>query len=94
MKLPDINIWLALAISGHSHHRAARAWLDGQQTINGIFFCRTTQQGLLRLLTTAGVLAGYGVPALTNLEAWGVVDSFMADERITFAAEPPGMEAA
>ena len=24
MKLPDVNIWLALALSGHSHHEAAR----------------------------------------------------------------------
>ena len=38
------------------------------------------------------MLAGYGIPALTNREAWGVVESFMADERITFANEPEGVE--
>ena len=27
MKLPDVNIWLALALSGHSRHPAARTWL-------------------------------------------------------------------
>ena len=37
MKLPDVNIWLALALSGHSHHQAARTWLDGQDTLASIF---------------------------------------------------------
>ncbi len=92
MKLPDVNIWLALALSAHSHHEAARSWLDGQETLASIFFCRATQQGLVRLLTTAEVLAGYGMPPLTNREAWRVVESFMADERITFANEPDGVE--
>ncbi len=94
MKLPDVNIWLALALSGHSHHEAARIWLDGVETLACIFFCRATQQGLVRLLTTAEVMAGYGIPPLTNREAWDVVDKFMADERITFANEPEGVEEA
>jgi predicted nucleic acid-binding protein len=37
MKLPDVNIWLALALSGHSHHRAARTWLDEQDAASSIF---------------------------------------------------------
>lgn len=94
MKLPDVNIWLALALSGHSHHEAARSWLDGQETLASIFFCRATQQGLVRLLTTAEVLAGYGIPPLTNREAWAAVESFMADERIAFINEPAGVEEA
>ena len=92
MKLPDVNIWLALALSGHSHHEAARSWMDEQDSLASVFFCRTTQQGLIRLLTTAEVMAGYGIPPLTNREAWAGVDSFTADERITFANEPDGVE--
>lgn len=94
MKLPDVNIWLALALSGHSHHQAAKTWLEGQVTAASIFFCRTTQQGLLRLLTTAGIMAGYGIAPLSNEKAWAVVDSFMEDERIAFAEEPHGIEVA
>ncbi len=94
MKLPDVNIWLALTLSGHSHHEAARTWLDAQETLESIFFCRATQQGLVRLLTTTEVLAGYGIPPLTNREAWAVVESFMADERIAFTNEPTGVEEA
>lgn len=92
MKLPDVNIWLALALSGHSHHPTSRKWLEEQESPLGIFFCRTTQQGLIRLLTTAEVLARYGIPPLTNREAWAVVESFMADDRIGFANEPAGVQ--
>lgn len=92
MKLPDVNIWLALALSGHSHHQVARAWLDAEAEISSLYFCRATQQGVVRLLTTAEMLAGYGNPPLTNREAWEVIESFMADERITFANEPEGLE--
>jgi len=92
MKLPDVNIWLALALSGHSHHRAARIWLDEQEAQDSIFFCRATQQGLVRLLTTTEVLACYGIPPLTNREAWAVVERFMEDDRIAFANEPGGVE--
>ena len=92
MKLPDVNIWLALALSGHTHHRAARKWLDGQQTRAGILFCRATQQGLVRVLTSPAVLSGYGLPPLTNRQAWGVFEQFMADDRFALAVEPFGIE--
>ena len=92
MKLPDVNIWLALALSGHTHHEAARTWLDDQQAVSSIFFCRTTQQGMVRLLTTPAVLAGYGLPPLTNRAAWAVIDQFMEDDRIAFAMEPTAIE--
>ncbi|MEI7909317.1 MAG: hypothetical protein WCK77_06750 [Verrucomicrobiota bacterium] len=42
----------------------------------------------MRLLTNAGVLAGYGNPPLTKRQAWDVIDGFMEDERFTFANEP------
>jgi len=93
MKLPDVNVWLALALSGHSHHEAVRSWLETEHTPASIFFCRTTQQGLMRLLTTAAVLAPYGISPLTNREAWEIVDRFIGDERVAFAPEPPEIEA-
>lgn len=93
MKLPDINVWLALALSGHTHHRAAKAWLEGEDGLAGLHFCRATQQGLVRLLTTEAVLAPFGNPPLTNREAWHVYEQFAKDDRIAFAAEPAGVEA-
>ena len=62
MKLPDVNIWLALALSGHPRHEAARTRLDGQETLASVFFRRATQQGLVRILTTAEALAATEFP--------------------------------
>ena len=92
-KLPDVNVWLALSLSGHSHNQAARKWLDNETESSSIFFTRSTQQGLVRLLTTKAVLAPYGIPALANVGAWEVLDKLLADDRISFADEPKGVEA-
>lgn len=92
MKLPDVNIWLALALSKHIHHSMVRSWLDSEKQRKSLCFCRVTQQGLLRLLTTEEVLASYGNPPLTNREAWGVYDRFQEDDRITFVHEPEGVD--
>ena len=94
MDLFDSNVWLALALSGHAHHGAARERLDGVDAAGAVLFCRATQQSLVRLLTHTSVLAAYGNPPLTNERAWEVYDAFMADERIAFcAADPTGLEA-
>jgi toxin-antitoxin system PIN domain toxin len=94
MKLPDINIWLAVILSGHSHHASTMNWLEEQRMPKGIFLCRITQQGVLRLLTTAVVMEGYGIPPLSNREAWDVMESLMADDRIAFSNEPAGLDKA
>ena len=94
MKLLDVNIWLALVLSGHTHHASVRDWLSREQTAASLCFCRATQQGLLRLLTTAEVLAIYGNPPLTNKEAWELYSAFFDDDRIVFANEPAGIDAA
>ena len=91
--LCDSNVWLALALSKHVHHRAAREWLDTVEEPASLLFCRATQQTLLRLLTNAAVLAPYGNPPLTNRQAWSAYEAFLADERIAFQVnEPPGLE--
>lgn len=92
MWIPDVNIWLALALSGHSHHEPSREWLDQRGEEELIVFCRATQQGLLRLLTTRAVLAPYRLEALTNVRAWNLYEAFQADSRIGFAPEPEGVE--
>jgi toxin-antitoxin system PIN domain toxin len=55
-------------------------------------FCRSTQQSFLRLLTTSAVVAPYGIPALSNKSAWAVYDGFLADDRISWANEPRGLD--
>ena len=93
MELPDTNIWLALALSKHTHHPAAKAWLDGEDAPDSVLFCRSVQQSVLRLLTTTEVMAWYGIKPLSNAEAWGVYEAFIADDRIVFRDEPPGVPA-
>src|SRR5207244_10393230 len=56
-------------------------------------FCRSTQLSFLRLLTTSAVFAPYGIPALSNKAAWSTCEGFLADKRIEWAEEPPGLEA-
>lgn len=91
MKLPDTNIWLALTLSRHTHHQPARVWLDGEDAPDSLLFCRSTQQSLLRLLTTDSIMGAYDIKPLSNQEAWHVYEAFIADDRIVFRDEPPGL---
>jgi toxin-antitoxin system PIN domain toxin len=79
---PDVNVWFALAVGDHPHHRPARAWWNEESSLAG--FCRLTQLGLLRLLTTASAMGGR---PLTNKEAWRVYDGFLSDNRVRMFPE-------
>jgi toxin-antitoxin system PIN domain toxin len=87
-QLLDVNVWLALAFDSHAHHAKAKAWFDGL-TGELCHFCRMTQQGFLRLAANPKV---FGPDARTLDEAWELYDLFLSDPRVTFAAEPPGLE--
>jgi toxin-antitoxin system PIN domain toxin len=93
LNLCDVNVWLALTLSKHVHHRTCRSWLQTVHEPASVLFCRATQQALLRLLTNAVVLAPYGNPPLSNKEAWSVYESFLRDGRVLLRTEePPGLE--
>ncbi|MGH9551714.1 MAG: TA system VapC family ribonuclease toxin [Terriglobales bacterium] len=87
MFLPDINVWLALAFDSHVHHSAARAWFNSAGQIS--YFCRMTQQGLLRLATNP---KGLGPEAVSLKEAWNLYDAIIADPMVTYADEPSSVE--
>jgi toxin-antitoxin system PIN domain toxin len=91
MKLADSNVWLALALRGHSYHSAAQAWFN-MQAKGEVLFCRATQQSFLRLLTTAAVLARYDEPPFTNADAWAFYQQLLLDNRISFRDEPAGLD--
>ena len=84
---PDVNVWFALAVADHPHHRAALAWWNQESSFAG--FCRLTQLGLLRLLTTASAMGGQ---PLTNQEAWGIYDAFLLDSRVRVFPELAALE--
>lgn len=92
MILPDINVWIALAVSNHEHHPAAVRWLDSQLEVGAIAFCRVTQQGFLRLLSNQKMMERCGLPPMPNAQVWGAYQALMMDDRITFLPEPDGIE--
>jgi len=81
---PDVNVWLALSHGVHIHHGMASDWLQSLPEC-GLFFCRFTQLGLLRLLTTPQVM---GVEVMTQRGAWQVYRKWYEDSRIEFLREP------
>jgi toxin-antitoxin system PIN domain toxin len=92
MKLPDVNIWFALSVKAHPCHTSSEAWLNEQEDADSIRFCRPTQQGFMRLLTTASVMKIYDLDPANNQTAWKVFETYCDDDRIAFADEPPGIE--
>ena len=88
---PDINVWLALSYERHVHHSIAREWFDQKDSSVRLCFCRFTQIGLLRLLTTDALMGIDSV--LSQVEAWRVYDTWLEDERILFLEEPTTIEA-
>lgn len=87
LSFPDINVWLAIAAPEHVHAAIAKGWW--QQEAGSIAFCRLTQLGFLRLMTTAAVMDG---KPLTMTEAWRVYDRLYDDDRVTFISEPPEVD--
>lgn len=88
--LADVNVWIALVYGQHVHHRLARRWFEGLPA-EGVLFCRLTQLGFLRLLTTRPVM---GADTVSQREAWKCYDQTMLDSRVGFLPEPPNVEAA
>ncbi len=87
---PDLNVWLALSVQGHIHHRTAVEWLEAVPASQRLCFCRFTQLGLLRLLTTAQLMGEDEV--LTQVHAWRIYDEWLSDERVLFLQEPAHLE--
>lgn len=92
--LPDINVWLALAVQEHPHHAAAKNYWDEtllamRSTPNvapqKIYFCRNTMLGLVRLLCQPKVV---GKGALALPAAWSVYQGFRALGFIDMLADP------
>ena len=88
--LPDINVWVAMHHERHEHHRTAQAWFDGLGS-EMLVFCRQTQLGFFRLLTTPAVM---GDETVTQRQCWTIYEEWLAGERALLQAEPPGIEAA
>jgi len=86
--LPDVNFWIGLAFDAHPHHKNASAWL-AENADGTIGFCRTTQQGFLRIATNRKAM---GDDVVSLPQAWRAYDTFHQVPRISFFEEPFNLE--
>jgi len=86
--LPDVNVWLALAVADHPHHRRASTYWH-EEAGRQLAFCRITSLGFLRLITQRQVM---GEKPLSVPEAWHAYEAFRELPEVAFAAEPKGCE--
>jgi uncharacterized protein len=86
--LPDLNVWLALALAEHPHHRAAQAyWYETAAA--RIWFCRVTMLGMVRLLAQPKLM---GKAALGLRDAFDVYLRFAGLPEVGHCAEPADCE--
>jgi toxin-antitoxin system PIN domain toxin len=89
--LPDVNVWLALVFDAHVHHALALAWFNSLSEGETSHFCRSTQQGFLRLANNPQV---FPKDAVSTTAAWSLYDTAISHARIAFVVEPQGIEIA
>ena len=87
----DTSDWLAGMFEQHPFHTIARQTLQQATTTQPAVFCRATQQGVLRLTSSAGFAKAYGVPPLTNRDALMTLDCLLALPQVTWRDEAPGV---
>jgi uncharacterized protein len=85
---PDLNVWIALSSTRHAHHARAVEWLRGLNEVR-LVFCRYTQLGFLRLLTTQAVM---GEDTLTQIQAWDEYDAWLKSGLAVLLEEPIQIE--
>ena len=88
---PDLNVWLALSDTGHTHSAGAWKWMKMLPDDAQLIFSRYTQVGFLRLLTNISIM---GDQTMTLRKAWAVYDRWLEDPRVEFYPEPRNLDAA
>jgi uncharacterized protein len=91
--LPDINVWLALAIEEHPHHGSARRYWEAVQSASrsdrSLWFCRVTMLGMVRLLCQPKVV---GSGALNLSSAFALYERFRSVAGVELLSDPPGCD--
>ncbi len=87
---PDVNVWLALNFSRHAHNTTAVRWYKALGDSATFVFCRHTQLGLFRLLSTEVVMQQ---DVLSQQECWRVFDEWYKSGEAILAGEPAALEA-
>lgn len=82
-------MWVALNFDRHVHHPAARRWYESLSLSETLVFCRQTQLGLFRILTTAAVM---GTDVRNQPQCWTIFDRWVDTRQVAWADEPPGLQ--
>ena len=85
---PDVNVWLALSYPGHVHHQVASTWFASLEEATLFVFCRQTQLGFFRMMTTEAVM---GKDVRTQQQCWAIYDKWIDAGKAIVAAEPSGL---
>lgn len=80
---------MALTLRTHQHHGTAWEWYRGLGETTDLVFCRFTQMGFLRLMTTESVV---GAEVLNQRQAWAAYDRWIVGSDCLFEEEPFGLE--
>lgn len=88
--LPDVNVWLALAVQEHPHHDQALAYWQHHAAAR-VWFCRVTMLGLVRLLTQPKLM---GSGALEPTAALSAYERFASLPEVGLRADPLGCDRA
>ena len=84
---PDLNVWLPLTIENHPRHKRAWEWYASLRH-EKLAFCRVTQMGLLRLLTTQ---SASGDRTMHQRAAWDAYDGWLSRGGVVYLEEPAGL---
>jgi len=87
---PDINVLVALVFDQHRHHEEAVRWYNTLDPFTILVFCRHTQLGLFRLLSTDTVMDQY---AMSLRDCWQVYDEWIETGQAVLLPEPAMIEA-
>ena len=86
----DTSAWIAVIFPDHPQHAPASQELLLASAERPAVFCRSSQQSLLRLLTTNAVAKSVGQAALSNREALATLDVLLALTQVAERDELPG----
>ena len=85
--LVDVNVWMALYLDNHVHHQICHEWYACVGPREAVF-CRITQMGFLRHLTTPVIMNGR---PLSQREAWKAYESILTLSETVFLQEPDAL---
>jgi len=87
----DSSVWVALTFTVHPGHSAASEAFAKATEARPATFCRSTEQSVLRLITTPAIMRQYGAPAMSNAQALTALHSFQSPATVRYREEPAGL---